>query len=222
MTSTLGIVVSLGPDYSPVLLQAEAKEREYERLEYVDFAEDPARSGCPEAIRHQGYELLESDDGVYCSGFTFLVVWQVLEEHDLLDNRSFTEMKSFRREWYGAVSGSREKTLVTALLNLGSKEAGYDEPLAIEIVELDEVRPGDFVQFWREESGHSAVVVNMIYRGGEQDPIGIRYLSAQGSTDGIGTLSEYFSDSHQYLSGDELRVANIDRDRSYFLRVLLD
>lgn len=134
-----------------------------------------------------------SADYCYCSGLT----WELFLRSALLDRgspalggptqRPFTASKliGLRRQWYSSEGGASEALL----------EVQLGDPVAVEALQ-----PGDFVQFWRNnKSGHSAVVTERL----EDDygnPIGIKYLSCQASTGGIGTRREYFGNGESEIA----------------------
>ena len=75
--------------------------------------------------------------------------------------------------------------------------------------DLEEVRPGDFLQFWRNSgSGHSSVFIDW-----ERDATGtiegVWYWSTQGSTDGIGYNLEYFGSGESDLDPAHFHAARI-------------
>jgi len=160
-------------------------------------------SGSPDAIVYSGTTILaQHDGGTYCCGYTFAVAMQAATERRLLAGKTAAEVKAFQKQWYGAVEETREKQSPQAMENLG---------IGREILDFEEARPGDFVQLWRtNKSGHSVVFLDWVRDEGEI--IGIRYRSSQGSTDGIGNLTEYFSDA----KGKQGRV---DRERTYLGRM---
>lgn len=143
----------------------------------------------------------KSGTGTYCSGFTFSVVALVAEKGSLFKGKTVKQIVKFRREWYGATTASGEKQCVVALENL---QLGKEVPLA-------QAQRGDFVQFWRVRSGHSAVFLEWA-RDAKGNVIGLKYRSSRGSTDGIADKTEYFSD----VKG---RGGDVDRKRTYFGRL---
>ncbi len=164
-------------------------------------------SGTPEQIELSGSTILEEGTGgTYCSGFTFTVAMRVAADAGLLDGKPVDAVRHFQREWYGAVSDEtiREKQCAVAVETLG---IGRE-------VEMDEARPGDFVQFWRVRSGHSVVFLDWVYDDAG-NKAGLRYRSSQGSTNGIGDRVEYFQESE---AGD----GHVDPERIYFARLLAE
>lgn len=161
-------------------------------------------SGTPEEIRHKGERILAaSEDGTYCSGFTFAVVMKTAEQAGLLQNKKVEDVRKFQKDWYGAVSEEemREKQCALAVGKLGIGRQ----------VSPEEAQPGDFVQFWRGRSGHSVVFLGWV-RDKDGNPTGLKYRSTQGSTDGIGNKVEY-------LNNSEAGSGSVDPDRVYFARL---
>ena len=140
-------------------------------------------SGTPHPIVFKNETILGAGEGgTYCSGFTFAVVMRAASDRNLLSDKSPTDMRKFQKEWYGA-TGDTEVQAGPAMENLG---IGRKIP-------FEQARPGDFVQFWRGKSGHSAVFLNWVVEDGKK--IGFQYRSTQKSTDGIGNKIEYFNDA---------------------------
>lgn len=72
-----------------------------------------------------------------------------------------------------------------------------------------EVKPGDFVQFWRTPgSGHSAVFIEWL-KDGKSNIIGFKYWSSQKSTQGVNYNNEYFTDKGKVI-----------REKTFFTRAL--
>jgi len=138
-------------------------------------------TGCPEALVHGSDTLLrKSEFGTYCSGYTFTLFFRVLKSHGFFDTLSLTAMRSIQQNWFGNTSDSREKQCqyVIEKWNFGKK------------VSIEEARPGDFVQFWRNNNtGHSALFLG--WQFDEQGKvIGMQYRSSQKKTNGIGDMVE--------------------------------
>ena len=149
-----------------------------------------------------GNKILDgSNSGTYCSGFTFSVVTLAAEKGSLLKGKTARQIRRFQREWFGATKAAGEKQCVTALENL---KVGKEVPFA-------QAQRGDFVQFWRTRSGHSAVFLEWV-RDSKGKIIGLKYRSSQGSTDGIADNIEYFHD----VKG---KGGYVDRKRTYFGRL---
>jgi hypothetical protein len=159
-------------------------------------------SGTPVEITHDGTRILRaSTSGSYCCGYTFAVVMAAAAEAGLLEGKTAAEVRRFQREWYGAVDDPtlREQQCSLAVENLGIGRQ----------VRARDARPGDFLQLWRQTSGHSVIFLGWVTDAGSRDPVGIRYRSSQGSTDGIGDSEERF----------EGHGGHVDPERIYFGRL---
>mgnify|MGYP001796455828 CR=1 FL=1 len=160
-------------------------------------------TGVPHTIRHKGKVVLKktSADGTYCSGVTFTVAMEAAKRSRLIRDKSFEEIKTFQRQWYGTNEVSAETQCVYALEQLG---IGY-------AVEHDDAQAGDFLQFWRGKSGHS--VIFLAWETDDQgNRVGIRYWSTQTATDGIGVHTEYFNNAEGF-------EGSVDPNRVYLGRM---
>lgn len=162
-------------------------------------------TGCPESIWHKNELIIakSATNSTYCCGFTFVVAMKILQKHKLLEDKTVQQIKKFQQEWYGATPESAEKQPVIALARIG---AGKEVP-------FHEAKPGDFVQFWRGKTGHSAVFKSWIINE-KKDTIGIMYRSTQKATNGIGDNTEYFEGIE--ING---KKGEIIRKRTYFARI---
>lgn len=157
-------------------------------------------SGTPHPIIFKNETILGAGEGgTYCSGFTFTVVMRAATDRKLLTDKTPADIRKFQKEWYGA-TGDTEVQAGPAMENLGIGRR----------IPLEQARPGDFVQFWRGKSGHSAIFLNWVVEDGKK--IGFKYRSTQKSTDGIGDKIEYFNDA----PGKDGQVI---RSRTYFARL---
>jgi hypothetical protein len=126
----------------------------------------------------------------------------VLQKNGLLDHLSVDQVKQIRREWYGATPESAEEQCRYTLIR---NKLGTSIPFGAAL-------PGDFIQFWRTKSGHSAVFLNWTVR--EDEIIGFSYRSSQKYTNGIADNREYFKEYN-----DEFENAAVDRNRFYTVRI---
>ena len=86
--------------------------------------------------------------------------------------------------------------------------------LGIQITNLHDAKAGDFIDFSRIKSGHTAVFINWL-KDDKGNIVGFKYWSTQGSTNGISYKEEYFSDNPQgNFKG------TVDRKQLYIGRVL--
>ncbi|MBK7757771.1 MAG: hypothetical protein IPI35_15490 [Deltaproteobacteria bacterium] len=148
-------------------------------------------SGSTRDIYYQG--ALVADDGgfssCYCSGITwelYLETWRGVAAEmglsfDDLNGLSDTDLKTMRTDWY-----------VRELDGPGPDVALSARGLGARVESLDDLRPGDLVQFWRTSgSGHTVV-----FMGFEEDDAGnltgLSYVSCQGASFGFGENTEYF------------------------------
>ncbi|MEN1681762.1 MAG: hypothetical protein AAGJ46_19445 [Planctomycetota bacterium] len=157
-------------------------------------------TGTPEEVAFRGQRILSKGDGTYCCGFTFAVAMRVAEARGLLGDATVGQVRSFQKAWYGATRENAERQCADAVQMLGIGEA----------IPLSRAKPGDFVQFWRQKSGHSVVLLELIEEGGAV--VGFRYRSSQGRTDGVGDHTEYFSDAPQH-------GGSVNRARFYAARL---
>lgn len=143
-----------------------------------------ADTGAPNDIVFAGTTLLhKSKEGTHCSGFTFAVVMKVAQDRGLLNDRSLAQLRKFQKEWYGAVKGAKQKSLVVAMQNLR---------IGREIPPLQAL-PGDFVQFWTRDYGHSVIFLDWVkFNDGI---VGFKYRSTQVPSNGIGDRIGYFTSS---------------------------
>jgi hypothetical protein len=152
-------------------------------------------TGVPFDIVHKGTSILAKGATVYCSGFTFAAVMRAAERRGLLAQKTVEQIRRFQREWYGG-EGDTERQQGPAMRNLDiGKPVSHDEAV-----------PGDFVQYWRQTSGHSVVFLDWLLDAGNKK-IGLKYRSV--GSKGVGDSREKFSDSG----------GAINRARVYFSRL---
>lgn len=164
------------------------------------YNKDFSGSGTPEEIVFMGKRILSKGDKTYCNGLTFAVVMKVAAARGLLKESKIADIQKFQQNWYGANGESKEKQCQYAMETLGIGTA----------VSADQAEPGDFVQFWRTNSGHSAVFLSWVTEDGKR--VGIRYRSSQGKTDGVGDNTEYFKSA----AG---KNGSVDPNRIYLARL---
>lgn len=152
-------------------------------------------NGVTEDIYYKGELLLKAHPSgtkySHCSGITFEVFFKAMRKRneelgkDLDDINGMTkeELYDFIMTWYVANGPKSESNLAVALEKYG---------LGKRIANKLDLRPGDFIDFTRENNtGHSAVFINWIKEGDRI--IGLKYWSSQESTKGIGYKEEYFN-----------------------------
>ena len=140
-------------------------------------------------------EVLAAPDaggGVHCSGVTF-EVWVRALEAGLGDRPgpSAAELRLLKESWYNR--GVRDGGPVDALVQTGLGERVH---------RLEDLQPGDIVQFWRNNgNGHSAIFIEHTHtRSGAVR--GMVFWSAQSSSHGIGRrIVSVGTASHQITPG---------------------
>ena len=138
---------------------------------------DQHTDGVSQPLVWEGVTLGEPDEerSVHCSGITFEVYVQALSQSAPVQPPTGEMLLDLKEDWYirqGTRSGP-----VDALASRG---------LGVPIATLDDLQPGDFVQFWRNNgNGHSAIFIEHTrYRSGAVR--GLVFWSAQGSSEGLG------------------------------------
>lgn len=164
-----------------------------------------AGSGTMQEIRFKDQRILSAGEGgTYCCGYTFNVFMNVAQAHRLLDDLTVAQVRALQKHWYGSVPDDHEQAdliretqirYAVTLLGIGTG------------VEPEDARPGDFLQFWRQRSGHSVVFLGWVVEDGRA--VGVRYRSSQGTTDGIGDHTERFAG----------HGGSVDPQRMYFARL---
>ena len=115
------------------------------------------------------------DAGIHCSGITFEVWLRALEMVGAPGWLTAADVLDLKEVWY-VRDGSR----------LGPVGALTERHLGIRIDRLEDLQPGDFVQFWRHSGrGHSAVFVDHRRRR-DGSVRGLAFWSAQSASHGIG------------------------------------
>ncbi len=153
-----------------------------------DYAWDGSYAGTTQDIWYLDTLVAEANAArsCYCVGITWELYMRAYQRilggsDAYLNDMDVDELYEFRTDWY-----------VRDLWGAGASEAMELRGLGEEVTDLEDVQPGDFVQFWRNSgSGHSVVFIDW-ERNGDGDIDGIYYWSCQGSTDGLGYVSEYF------------------------------
>ncbi len=159
-----------------------------------------AGSGTPKDLIFKDTKILsESTEGTYCSGYTFMVAFDVMKEKGLLNNLDVSTVKRLQQDWYGSNEQAAETQCLMALEKLGLGKG----------VSFSDAKPGDFVQFWRNnKSGHS-----VIFLGWQKDAsgkiVGITYRSTQKLTNGIGDRTETIGTGEKDISRERLYVVRV-------------
>jgi hypothetical protein len=141
------------------------------------------------------FTLMERDGNgtTHCSASTISVMSKLAAQNGLTASWSRTKLLSFFQDWMGdlkekGITHARRRA-INALVSHG---------IGVEIKNLDEVQPGDFVEINRSTSatsvnGHSVIFVRWITDASGKK-VGFRYWSSQPSTKGMGESGECFSD----------------------------
>ncbi|MEC8380895.1 MAG: hypothetical protein VXZ96_11265 [Myxococcota bacterium] len=143
--------------------------------------------GNPHDIYYVNQLYAEGDPQLrsYCVGLTFEVFMTAMETINgstNINGMSIGELDEFRTDWY-----------VRELFGAGPADAVDNYGIGSLVSQWSDIRAGDFIQFWRNSgSGHNAIFIDWEYDINDSI-IGFIYWSTQGSTDGIGYNSEYFS-----------------------------
>lgn len=143
--------------------------------------------GTTKDVHYDGRRLAsgDADHRSFCCGLLFEVYVTALlraSNGSPIAGLTAPDLHEFRLRVFGdSKSGERRRLVQYAVesMNLGSR-----------IDRWEEARPGDLVQFWRQNgSGHSAVFLNWVWKEGKI--AGLTYWSTQGSTRGIGYRTEF-------------------------------
>lgn len=174
-------------------------------------------NGVTSNIYYQGNLLLKAhpsgNRASHCVGITFEVFFKAMQARnkaaglakDNFNTISPAEMTDLMLMWY--VSGPK---------------AQYNLALAIEkyglgrrIGTLSAARAGDFIDFSRTNgTGHAAVFIDWIKRN--EQIVGLRYWSSQGSTGGIAFTEEYFATENSYgIRWDRIYLARVGPINNY-------
>jgi hypothetical protein len=198
-----------------VLEQIETNNKEsYPYLLNTDYAN---YNGVTSNLYYQGKLLLKANPSgnraSHCVGITFEVFFRAMEEWnqrqgnagDTIKGLNYEQLYDFILKWYSA-GPKTENNLAIALekYKLGKR-----------ITNFEETRPGDFIDFSRENpTGHTVVLIYWVRDNGKI--VGLRYWSSQESTNGIGYKTEYFN----ILRSDGTKYGNIMMDGVYIGRVV--
>lgn len=170
-------------------------------------------TGTPIDLKHQGeYVLKRSVKGTYCCGYTLAVGLVAAERLGLIDDVPIEKIRRFQKLWYGSLPDDQQYLMSYAMEDLGIGGA----------VTMDEIRPGDFLQYWRSnKSGHSVVFLDWVIdpdmpKGADpvEHRIGFKYRSSQKSTDGIGDTWELFDGEETTIDG-KTRKGKVLREKFF-------
>ena len=174
-------------------------------------------NGVTSNLYYQGKVLLKAhpsgNQSNNCVGITFEVFFRAMKDWnqrqgyagDTIKGLNYEQFYDFMLKWY--VAGPKtENNLVIALekYKLGKRLTNFEE-----------ARPGDFIDFSREnQTGHTVVLIDWVRVNGKI--VGLRYWSSQGSTNGIAYKTEYFN----ILRSDGTKYGKIMKDKVHIGRVV--
>ncbi|ABR48961.1 hypothetical protein Amet_2811 [Alkaliphilus metalliredigens QYMF] len=174
-------------------------------------------NGVTTTIHYQDRVLLKAHPSgnrvSHCSGITFEVFFKAMQNRnnelaidpDDFNGMNYDELYDFVLTWYVASGSKQTHNIAIAVEKYGIGKG---------ISNFNEVRPGDFIDFSRENNtGHTAVFLNWIKA--DEQIIGLKYWSSQGSTNGISYNEEYFN----VLDTSGKPYGNIMIDRVYIARI---
>ncbi|MBN1476187.1 hypothetical protein JXA47_05505 [Candidatus Sumerlaeota bacterium] len=164
-------------------------------------------TGITQDLYYLGVKILSNTSGnsTHCSGITFETFLLTYENHlatqgldPTIDGLTVSSIETFRKVWYGVTDYEHQSTLAIETWDLGFR-----------LDDLEDARPGDFIQLWRHSgSGHSCIFQG--WGRDDQDQINRLYhWSSQGSTDGIGFNDEKVG-----------ATSGVDPDRIHLARVM--
>ena len=156
-------------------------------------------NGVTENIIYQGSPIAKANPNgsksSHCVGLTYEVFFKAMKERnkeagispDNFNNMTLNNMRDFMLTWYDAVGTPKSKgdQLAGAIVKYG---------LGNQITRLEDAKAGDFIDFSRTKSGHTAVFINWL-RDDKGNIVGFKFWSTQESTNGIAYKQEYFSDN---------------------------
>jgi hypothetical protein len=158
-------------------------------------------NGVTENIIYKGSLLAKANpDGSkssHCVGLTYEVFFRAMQNRNKeaglslnnFNNMTIDDMKDFLLTWYAAKGTPKAEgnQLAGAIVKYG---------LGTKITRPEDAKAGDFIDFSRTRSGHTAVFINWL-KDNKGSIVGFKYWSTQESTNGIGYKEEYFSDNPQ-------------------------
>jgi len=135
-----------------------------------------AFDGVTKDLIYKGVPIAKSrpDGKTYCCGLTFEIWFEIATKLGI-DLISASNAKRIKSDWFVATGKRR-----------GCVDALVPRHFGIQINDIAEAKPGDFVQLWRHSgSGHSVILMDHTHGT-------ITYWSTQPITHGIGIHTEIF------------------------------
>lgn len=174
-------------------------------------------NGVTEDLYYGGQVLLKGHNSgnraSNCTGITFEVFFKAMQKRnndlglsiDNFNGLSKDELLDFVLTWYVALGPKSESNLAVAIEKYG---------FGNRVTDLEKVKPGDFIDFSRENNtGHAVIFINWIRENNKI--IGLKYWSSQGSTNGISYKEEYFN----IKDGNGKKYGNVIKDQLHIARV---
>ncbi len=154
-----------------------------------------------------------SNRASHCVGITFEVFTRAMRERnrsldiseDNFNGMAWEELRDFMLTWYVASGSKTSNNLAAAVEKYG---------VGRRITDFEEAKPGDFIDFSRENgTGHAAVFLDWVR---ENDKIiGLKYWSSQPSTKGINYNVEYFN----VKRSNNTKYGNVRTDNVYIASI---
>lgn len=176
-------------------------------------------NGVTTTLTYQGKTLLKAhpsgNRANHCVGITFEVLFRAMQERNRqlgipvedFNGMNWENLYDFVLNWYAASGSKRTNNIVLAVEKYG---------IGKRINRLEDVKPGDFIDFDRENGGgHAVVFINWIKEANGRI-IGLRYWSSQGSTGGINFNEEYFN----VYGKNGVKYGSVIKDQMYMVRIL--
>jgi hypothetical protein len=175
-------------------------------------------NGVTENIIYKGSLIAKANpDGSkssHCVGLTYEVFFKAMQKRNKeagislnnFNNMTIDNMKDFLLTWYAAKGTLKAEgnQLAGAIVKYG---------IGTQITRLEDAKAGDFIDFSRTSSGHTAVFINWL-KDNKGSIVGLKYWSTQESTSGIGFKEEYFSNNPQ-----KVFKGAVNRNQLYIGRV---
>ncbi len=191
------------------------KNRHYPYLLNNDYAN---YNGVTVDLIYQGRVLLKAHPSgekySHCSGITFEVFFKAMQKRnrklglapDDFNGMTYDELFDFVMYWYVADGNKAAQNVVKAVEKYG---------LGQRVTRWEDARPGDFIDFSRENNtGHTVIFMNWL-RDNTGRIIGLKYWSSQESTGGISYKEEYFN----YTDSTGKKYGNVMSNMVFIARV---